>query len=107
MRIIRDYFMINQQLVKNMHPWPRIGKTMQQLEGLQCAILLNINMGYYTISISPTSQVMTTIVNEFFKFRYNLPLMVMCTLVYIFQSKLDKILSYVEVLKQICMIHRY
>ena len=35
---------------------------MQQLEGFQYVTALDINTGYYTISLFPASQYMTTIV---------------------------------------------
>ena len=41
------------------------------MEGFQFAIALNLNMGYYTIQLSPKSKDLTTIVTEFGKFRYN------------------------------------
>ena len=66
---------------------------MQKLEGLQHAEELDINIGYYTIRISPASQYMTKIVNEFGKFRYNHLPMVMCASGDILQVKVYKILS--------------
>ena len=71
MRLITDYCMLNQKLVRKPYPLPRIGETMQQLEGFQYAAALYIHMGYYTISLFPTSQDMTTIVTEFGEFGYN------------------------------------
>ena len=66
---------------------------MQQLEGFQYATSLDLNMGYYTISLSPASQYMTKIVTEFEKFRYNRLHMVMCAPGDIFQSKVDGLLG--------------
>ena len=67
MRFITDYHRLNQKLVRNMYPLPRIGETMQQLEEVQYATALDIKMVYYTIRLSPSSQDMTTIVTEFEK----------------------------------------
>ena len=86
-------------MVGKPHPLPRIGETMQQMEGLQYATELNINMRYYTIRLYPTSQDMTTIVTEYGKFRYNRLPMGMCTLGDIFQAKVDKILGDIEGVK--------
>ena len=52
--------------------------TMHQLELFQYTIALNFNMGYYTIYIFPQSKYMTTIVNGFLKFGYNMIPMEMC-----------------------------
>ena len=66
---------------------------MHQLEGFQYATALDLNMGYYTISISPASQDTTTIVTEFGKFIYNRLPMGMCASGDIFQAKVDELLS--------------
>ena len=69
---------------------------MQQLGVLQYTSALYLNMGYYTIRLSPSSQDMTTIVTEFGKFRYNRLPTSMCASGDIFQAKLDELLSYIE-----------
>ena len=81
------YLRLNQKLVRNPHPLPIIGKTMQQLEGFQYSTTLDINMGYYTIRLLCVSQDMTTIVTEFCRFRYTRLPMGMCALGGIFQAK--------------------
>ena len=56
-------------------------------------------MGYYTIRLSPASQDMTTIVTEFGKFRYNCLPMGICASGDIFQTKVNKLLDDIEVVK--------
>ena len=77
MRFIIDYHRINQKFVRKSYMIPRIGETMQQLEGFQYATVLYINIGYYTIRLMCTSQEMTMIVTELGKFKYNCLPMVM------------------------------
>ena len=72
---------------------------MQQQEGFHYVTALDLNMGYYTIRISPASQDMTTIVTEFGKFRYNCLPMGMCASGDIFQAKVDKILGDIKGVK--------
>ena len=67
MGFITDYCRLNQKLVRKPYPLPIIGETMQQLEGFQYATTLDLNVGYYTISILRASQYMTTIVTDFWK----------------------------------------
>ena len=93
MRFITDYRRLNQQLVRNPYPLPRISETMQHMKGFLYATSLDINMVYYTIRLSPTSQDITTIVTEFVKFRYSFLPMGMCALGDIFQVKVDKLIS--------------
>ena len=72
---------------------------MQQLEVFQYAIMLDLKMGYYTITILPASQDMTTAVTEFGKFRDNLLPMGMCTSGGIFQDKVDDMTSDIKGIK--------
>ena len=98
---ITDYRRINQKLVRNMYPLHIIlvyiiGETMQQLEAFLYATALYPNMGCYTIRISIARKDMTKIVTEFGKSKYNNISMVMCASGYIFQAKLDNMISYIE-----------
>ena len=65
---------------------------MQQLEGFQFATALDLNMGYYTIGLAESSKDITTIVTEFGKFCYKLP-MGMCISGDIFQAKVNELLG--------------
>ena len=98
-RFIMDYCRINLKSVKKTCMLSRIGDTMQQLEGLQYATALYINMGNYTIRLSSASKDMMTIVTEFLKFRYNPLLMDMRGSGDIFQTKVDELLGYIEGVK--------
>ena len=69
------------------------------MEGFQYATTLYLNRGYYTIRLSPASQDMKTIVNEFGKFRYNRLSMSMYASGDILQYKVDKLLSDIEGVK--------
>ena len=99
MRFITDYYRINQKLVRNTYPLSRIGNTMQKQEGFHYATELDLNMGYCTIRLSPTSHDMMAIVNEFGKFRYNSLPMGMCASGDISQDKVDKLLGDIELFK--------
>ena len=72
---------------------------MQQLEGFQYATSLDLNMGYYTVRISPATQDMATIVTESWKFKYNCLPMGMCVSGNIFQAKVEKLLGDVKGVK--------
>ena len=98
-RFITDYDSINQQLVRKPYPLPRIDNNVHQTEGLQYTTALDLNMGYYTIIISPAIQGMTMIVNEFGKFSYNRLPMGMCASGDIFQAKVDELLGDIEGVK--------
>ena len=72
---------------------------MQQLEGFQYLNTLDINMGYFTMNIPPTSQDMTTIVTGFSKFRYNRLTLGMCASGDIHQSKVENLLGDIKGVK--------
>ena len=67
---------------------------MQQLEGIQYAADLYLNLGYYTLSLSLASQDMTTIFTEFGILKYNFLYMGMYASGDIFQTKVDELLVY-------------
>ena len=72
---------------------------MQKMEVSQYATALYLILGYYTIRLSHASYYMTKIVTEFGKFRYNRLHMDMCASGDIFQSKVGKLLGYIEGVK--------
>ena len=72
---------------------------MKKLEGLQYATTIDLNTGCYTIRTFPDIQGMTRIVNKFVKFRYNFLYTGMCSLVDIFQAKVDKLITDIESVK--------
>ena len=74
-----NYHRLNQNLVRRPYTSPIIDKTMHESEGLQYAIKLDINMGYYNIKLLPAIQETSMIVTAFGKFRYIRLLMGMCT----------------------------
>ena len=91
-----DYQRLNHKLVRNPFTLPRINETLPQLEGFQYATALYLNMGYYPISRSLSSQDMTTIVTGLGKFRYKRLPMGMCASGDIFQANIDELLSNIE-----------
>ena len=60
MRFITDYQRRNQQLLRNPYPLNRKVDTINRLEGFQYNTALDLIMGYYTISLYPDRQYMTT-----------------------------------------------
>ena len=98
-RSITDYCSLNQNFFRNPYPLPIICETIQYLEGFKYATVLYINTEHYTIRLLPASQYMTTIINEFGKFRYNILPMGMCASGDIFQAKVDELLDDIEGVK--------
>ena len=98
-KFITEYLRLNHKFVRKTYPLPRIGEIIQKLERFQCMLVLDLNIGYYTIRLSLDSQYMTTIVTEFGKFNYNRLLMGMCHSGDIFQAEVDKLLGDIKDVK--------
>ena len=48
---LTNFCLFNKIIFQKTFPIPRNGTTMQQLEGIQFATALDLNMGYYTIQL--------------------------------------------------------
>ena len=76
------------KLLRKPFPIPRIMDMMQTLEGFQYATTLDLNMGYYTITLDRKAQEICTIVTPWGKYSYlRLPMGLMCA-PDIFQAKM-------------------
>jgi hypothetical protein len=74
-----SYRKVNKVINRKPYPLPHIASILQELEGFQFASALDLNMGYYTIRLTPGAKdFLTAIITEFGKFRYNVLPMVMC-----------------------------
>ena len=98
-RVIIHYCRLNQNLARKPYLIPIIGEIMQQLERFQYMTSLDLNVGYYTIRLSPAIQDMMTIVNEFWKFRYNCLSMGMRASGDILPAKLYELIGDINIVK--------
>ena len=71
----------------------KIGETINKLECFQYDAELDINIGYYMLVILTNMIDMAPIATKFGKFKYNQPLMGLCTSGDIFQDIWDDILG--------------
>jgi len=92
-RFISDFRKLNAKIKCKPYPIPRISDVLQQLEGFQYATTLDLNMGYYTVSIGLGLRDLTTIVTEFGKYRYKRLLMGLSCAPDVFQSKINELLG--------------
>jgi hypothetical protein len=69
-RFISDFGKLNEELKRKPYPIPKIAQILQELEMFAYATSPNLNMGYYTIRLHPTSQQICTIVTPFGKYQY-------------------------------------
>jgi hypothetical protein len=69
-RIISDFREFNKRIVRKPYPIPKISTILQELEGFTYATALDLNMGYYTIRLDPTTSEMCTIIFPWGKYSY-------------------------------------
>ena len=55
-RVLTDFRKLNEYLIRNPHPLPKISELLQTLEGFQWAMALDLSMGYYHIPLDEYSQ---------------------------------------------------
>jgi hypothetical protein len=89
-RFLSDFRMLNRKIKRKIYPLPNISDILQSLEGMQYATTLDLNMGYYTIRLTPSASKLCTIVTEFGTYEYlRLPMGISCA-PDIFQSKISQ-----------------
>jgi hypothetical protein len=67
---ITDFRELNKRIVRRPYPIPNISTTLQELEGFTYAMVLDLNMGHYTIRLDPKAVEMFTIIFPWGKYSY-------------------------------------
>ncbi len=67
-RTISDFRELNKHIVRKPYPIPQISTILQELEGFTYATALDLNMGYCTIRLDPTSSKMCAIMFSWGKY---------------------------------------
>ncbi len=70
MRTISDFRELNKRILRKRYPIPKISTILLELEGFTYATALDLNMGYYTISLDPMASEMCTIMFPWGKYSY-------------------------------------
>ena len=69
-RLVSDFRKLNEQIKRSPYPIPVIKDILQQLEGFTYATSLDLNMGYYTMRLTPNASRLCTIITPFGKYEY-------------------------------------
>jgi hypothetical protein len=67
---LSDFWEVNKRLVRTPFPIPKVSTVLQEIEGFSYATALDLNMGYYTISLDPDASKICTIIFPWGKFSY-------------------------------------
>ena len=95
-RFISDFRELNKRIKRKPYPIPKIQDLMLKLEGFQYGTLLDLNMGYYHIELSPFSRRLCTIVLPWGKYEYQRLPMGLCNSPDIFQEKMSVLMDGLE-----------
>ena len=95
-RFLTDFRELNKRLVRKPFPIPKISTVLQELEGFTYATALDLNMGYYTISLDPEAAKICTIIFPWGKYSYKRLPMGIAGSPDIFQEKMSDLMATLE-----------
>jgi hypothetical protein len=95
-RFLTDFREVNKRLVRKPFPIPKISTVLQELEGFTYATALDLNMGYYTISLDPDASKICTIIFPWGKYSYKRLPMGIAGSPDIFQEKMSDLMATLE-----------
>jgi hypothetical protein len=87
-RFISDFCELNKRIKREPYPIPKIKYLLLRLEGFTYGTSLDLNMGYYHITLSDKSKEMCTITTQWGKYKYQRLPMGLCNSPDIFQEKM-------------------
>ena len=96
LRSLADLRELNKRIKRKPFPLPKISELLQKLEGFTYATSLDLNMGYYHISITPNSSRLCTVVLPWGKYEYLKLPMGLCNAPDIFQEKMSELMAGLE-----------
>ncbi len=95
-RFISDFRELNKRIKRKPFPIPNIQDLLRKLEGFMYATSLDLNMGYYHITLSPFSRRLCTIVTPWGKYEYQRLPMGLCNSADIFQERMSELMEGLE-----------
>ena len=95
-RICVDLKPLNQSVLREVHPLPKVDDTLAQLTGARLFSKLDANSGFWQIPLSPASRLLTTFITPFGRFCFNkLPFGISSAPEH-FQKRMSRILTGLE-----------
>ena len=91
-----DFREVNKRIKRSPFPIPKITTVLQELEGFRYATALDLNMGYYTIRLTPGASKICTIVLPWGKYSYARLPMGISGSPDIFQGKMSSLMESLE-----------
>jgi hypothetical protein len=95
-RFISDFRELNKRIKRKPYPLPKIQDLLQRLEGFTYATSLDLNMGFYHLTLDPDTQKLCTIVLPWGKYEYLRLPMGVCNSPDLFQEHMSKLMAGLE-----------
>jgi Reverse transcriptase (RNA-dependent DNA polymerase) len=92
-RVVSDFRILNSKLQRVTYPIPKIQDILISLNGFTYATSIDLNMGYYTLALTPEAQKLCTIVFPWGKYSYLRLPMGIANAPDIFQSKINQLME--------------
>ena len=92
-RFISDFRELNKRIKREPYPIPKIKDLLLRLEGFTYGTSLDLNMGYYHITLDEKSKELCTITTQWGKYEYQRLPMGLCNSPDIFQEKMTLLLE--------------
>src|SRR5687767_3575721 len=92
LRSLSDLRELNKRIKQHLFPIPKIQEMLLKLEGFMWATSLDLNMGYYHLSLTPNTSWLCTMVLLWGKYEYLRLPMGLCNSPDIFQGKMSELM---------------
>src|SRR5687768_13985202 len=96
LRSLADLRELNKWIKRHLFPIPKIQEMLLKLEGFMFATSLDVNMGYYHLSLTPNVSWLCTVVLPWGKYEYLRLPMGLCNSPDIFQEKMSELMIGLE-----------
>ncbi len=96
LRSLADLRELNKRIKRHPFPIPKIQEMLLKLEGFMFATSLDLNMGYYHLSLTPNASRLCTVVLPWGKYEYLRLPMGLCNSPDIFQEKMSELMIGLE-----------
>lgn len=98
-RFLTDFREVNKRIVRKPFPLPKIGETLQQMEGFTYASAVDMNMGYYHLTLDLATREICSLIFPFGRYRYCRLPMGASTAPDVFQEKMNNLFNELEFVK--------
>ena len=92
-RICMDLKHLNESVLREVHPLPKVDKRLAQMSGAKMFLKLNANSGFWKIPLDKPSYLLTTLITPFGHYQFNKPLFEISSAPDHFQKRVSAILS--------------